>query len=71
MAYNIENVIKRIVEKNFPSVGDAISYKVNRFSEVNTPAADSLNVDIQQVGDGRQYFMVGFSSWEGDHIVSE
>jgi hypothetical protein len=72
MAYNIENVIKKIVEKNFPSMGDPISYvKPSHYSELNLVAADNPGTDIQAVGDGRKYFLVGFSNWEGDDIVAE
>ncbi len=70
--YNIEQIVKRIVERSFPSVGSPIAYaKPSHYIEINNPSVDSLDVDIEKSRDGRFYFVSGFSEWEGDQIVAE
>jgi hypothetical protein len=73
MAYNsVEDIVKKIVEKSFPAVGETLAYvRPNHYIEVNSPSADRADVDISRTGDGRKFFMVGFSDWEGGDIVAD
>jgi len=68
---NIEEIIKRTVERSFPSLGDHIVLIPSRFSEVSVAIADSSYSDNQSVGDGRKYFIAGFSKWGAEDIVAE
>jgi len=71
---DLDNVIKKTIERQFPTMGDGLIFgRPFSYAQVQTPAGDRGDVDQSRVNDGgdRQYFRLGISDWAGDDIVAE